>query len=156
MKKNLVIAVMFFTGFVFAAQSYGACKRTMNGNVIINYSYKEKGKEYYRKNMVYIDFISAQGIYRHKGPLSTRCNPVSIKKAKNRAKDEVHKIFKNKYEGKADIQKNALCRKIPPKIKKIAEYLQIDNLEVIVHHKNTLGTKVFRIPAASKAKFLCN
>ena len=82
MKKNLVIAVMFFTGFVFAAQSYGACKRTMNGNVIINYSYKEKGKEYYRKNMVYIDFISAQGIYRHKGPLSTRCNPVSIKKAK--------------------------------------------------------------------------
>ncbi len=160
MKKIFVVTVMFLTGFVFASQSFGDCKRTCNGYFKIHYDYKEKGKENYRKNSVIGEIISAQGKY------GSSCTPVRIKKAKNRAADEIQKIAKRKYEGKAEVQQNALCRKIPNNIKQIAQYFQIDYIEVNVYHKNTNSKfnpfsnssqkiKSFRIPAANSAKFIC-
>ncbi len=151
MKKVSVIIAVLLTGFVFAGQSFGDCKRTCSGYPLIYYDYKEKGKENYRKNSILDEVISAQGIY------GTRCTPVRIKKAKNRAADEIKKIAKSKYEGKAKVQRNALCRKIPMKIRQTAQYFQIDFIEVNVYHKNShQRIKSFRIPAANAAKFTCN
>lgn len=155
-----VVTVIFLAGFVFVSQSFGDCKRTCNGYVKIHYDYKEKGKENYRKNSVSCEVISAQGIY------GSGCTPVRIKKAKNRAADEIKKIAKRKYEGKAEVQQNALCQKIPYNIKQIAQYFQIDFIQVNVYHKDTNSKfnpfsnsghiiKSFRIPAANSAKFIC-
>lgn len=150
--KMSVLMVMVVLGLIFAAQSYAACTRTCVANVYIYYTYKEADSENRHKESIKAESFTTQGRF------GGNCQkPSGRQKAKRRAREEAKRVARDKYRGKTQAQKEALCSKVPDEIKEKADWFKIDYVSVGLTVKpwnNVLNEKI-RIPAATQDTFTC-